>query len=128
MAEWTAPRLRGLNRWRKGGPPPSLREPRDESHAYVDDVRSIGELSFAATIPDARLLFLERLQESGWHPRPGTEPWDLELRPYLLLTALEHHGGGYTVLKVRFLHPPGLRNELTGLLRAAALEAGLLVT
>lgn len=127
VAEWTAPRLRGLSRWRSGGPPPALRKPREETHVYADDVRSRGELSFGTTDPEARQEFLARLRRAGWRPRPGTEPWDLELRPYLLLTALEDHGGGYAELRVRFLHPPGLRNELTALLREAARGAGLMV-
>ena len=128
VAEWAVPRLRGLNRWRKGGPAPQLRAPKEASHIYADDVRQAGELSIATTTPGARLDFLEKLQDAGWRPLPGREPWDLELRPYRLLTTLEHHGGGYAVLKMRFLHPPGLRAELTTMLRDAAREAGLLVT
>ncbi len=125
LAEWLSPRLRSWNRWRKGGPPPFLRTPSAPSHIYRDDVRDIAELSFIGSDPNARQRFLATLQQHGWSPRPGTEAWDLELRPFLLLSALETHGGGYYVLRVRFLHPPGQRQHLAELLRAAATDADL---
>ncbi len=128
VADWLAPRLRSFNRWRKGGPAPMLRKPDEPEHIYRDDVRNVGELSFAGTGHDSRHRFLNLLQEQGWTPRPGTETWDLELRPFALLTALETHGGGYHVLRLRILHPPGQRAEVSNLLRSVAREAGLFTT
>lgn len=126
-ADWLAPRLRGINRWRRGGPPPVLRKT-GGPHIYHDDLRTIAEFSFAATDGAAREHFLTALQDRGWTARPGTEPWDLELRPYLLLSALEAHGRGYFILRVRILHPPGLRKEVRALLRTTALDVGLFAT
>ena len=128
IADWLSPRLRGMNRWRKGGPPPQFRSDQGAGHIYADDVRDMCELSFAATDHEARHHFLEALQDHGWTPRPGTEEWDLELRPYVLLSALETHGGGFYLLRVRFLYPPGQLPAARALIRNAALEAGLFLS
>jgi GT2 family glycosyltransferase len=127
LADWLAPRLRALARWVFGGPFPQFRPPRQTRHVFGDDFRSQGDWSFASGDPEARLHFLSRLQALGWRPLPGTEPWDLELKPCVLLSALEVHGDDFFVLRVRTLHPPGHRGELDRQLESAALAAGLSV-
>ena len=124
-ADWLAPRLRGFSRWRHGGPLPQFRPPEALPKVYRDDVRNQAELSFATTDPQARTHLLDHLQSLHWQPRPGTEAWDLELKPYLLLTTLEILGHDFFVLRIRTLHPPGHLIQITRQLESAALDIGL---
>ena len=83
------------------------------------------EIHFLGPADASRHQLLDILQARGWSPGGDTQRWDLESRPFHLLTTDEQHGPDHTMVKARLLHPPGLRQEGMALLHAAAREAGL---
>ena len=119
------PCARALSRWFHGGPAPSLRRAKPDPKIYQDDLREAVECSFLGDFGKGRRQLLAILRADRWQPCDETAPWDLENSPYRLLTTDEEHGPDFTLVKVRLLHPPGLRREGLQAIQRAALEAGL---
>ena len=117
------PVVRSFSRWRHGGPAPRLQRPGSPSTEDESGVTTEGR--FLGPPEAGRHQLLAVLCAAGWQPCGETQPWDLESQPYRLLTTDEQHGPDHTMVKVRLLHPPGLRRDGIGLLTTAAREAGL---
>ena len=123
VCDLTQPVVRAFSRWRHGGPAPRLQRPGPTATGDESGVTTEGRFLGP---PDAgRHQLLAVLCAGGWRPCGETRPWDLENLPYLLLTTDEQHGPDHTMVKVRLLHPPGLRRDGMDLLTTAAREAGL---
>jgi hypothetical protein len=127
VAELAQPWCRALSRWMHGGPAPrfAARTAKPARKAYRDDLRATVETSYLGSNGVGRENLLAILQQHGWRPCKETAAWDLESSPCHILTANEKHGPHHLLVKIRLLHPLGMRRE--GLLEIdrAALEAGL---
>lgn len=122
LCDFFQPITRAFARWRHGGPAPRFNRPAphgDESSQLSSEIHFLGPADAS------RHQLLGILQTRGWSPGGDTQRWDLESRPFHLLTTDEQHGPDHTMVKARLLHPPGLRQEGMALLHAAAREAGL---
>jgi len=125
ISEVAQPLARALSRWFHGGPTPSLGSRRARPKIYRDDLREAVECAFLGDEGRGREHLLATLRRDGWRPCKETSGWDLENIPYLLLTTNEQHGPDFLLVKVRLLHPPGMRRDGLLELQRAALEAGL---
>ena len=125
MCELVQPLVRALSRWRHGGPGPRLLPRRPDRRKYADDLREEVECHFLGAAGTGRFQLLGDLRARGWTPCGDSEPWDLERAPYRVLTTDEDHGPDCTLVRVRLLHPPGLRRAGLDMIKVAALEAGL---
>jgi len=125
ICELAQPLVRAFSRWRHGGPKPRLRPGQPAHRTYADDMRDEVECGFLGAAGTGRLQLLAVLRAGGWEPCGDRESWDLDCSPYRVLTTNEDHGPDCTLVKVRLLHPPGLRREGLRIVAKAALEAGL---
>lgn len=122
IATYLQPRCRALGRRWHGGPAP---RGRNRTRVYRDDFRDAMYLEFGTDTPDGRRFLLDVLQENGWVAGPATARWDVEKRPFRVLTATAQVGPHCYHVLVRFQYPPGMRREAIEAIHLAALDAGL---
>ena len=91
----------------------------------ADDLREETECHYLGAAGTGRFQLLGHLRARGWTPCGDSEPWDLDRGSYRVLTTDEDHGPDCTSVRVRLLHPPGLRRAGLDMIKVAALEAGL---
>ena len=123
-ADFLQPLIRSWVRARHGGLRPS-RMWSETREVFTPDTRHCSEATYSGEEWGGRTRLLEILERIGWERCAGDSLWDLQHHSLKILTATEAYDHRYYVVRVRLLHPPGVRERAWPEIKEAALAAGL---